>query len=674
MMDGIVLSSWRELERAFRRGIAAFAVPEPLSLPEWAAKHFYLSAESSYIEGAWRAWPFQLGIMACMSNDDVRELDLRKSARVGYTKMILACMGYTAHHKRRNQALWQPTDDDAVEFVKTELDCMLRDVAIMLEVFPAFLRRDKDNTLTQKKFLTSMLHIRGGKAAKNFRRISIDTAYLDELDAFDADVEKEGSPVKLAAKRIEGATFPKLIVGTTPKLKGFSLIEGREAVADVFLRYYVPCPHCEEFHPLTFGGKDEPHGFKWQDHDPDTVRHLCPHCGAMIHQGDYLSVWERGRWQSDDGITMDASGAFYDRSGETMPTPAHVAVHIWTAYSPSVAWPAIVREFLDAIEKHKVGRDEDMKAFRNTTLGETWAEHIEQTEATELRARAEPLPLGRVPENCLLLLAGADTQDNRIEVGVWGFGRGSQMWTIDHKILWGNPAEDQIWIDLARYLFEAEFLNAFGQAMRIEATAIDSGGHHAQAVYEFARRHAARRVYAVRGYSGRERHIKQGAGKVDIDWRGRMRKAGVILWQVGTNLAKDLIHGRLQITKPGPGYIHFSDELTDEWFAQFTGEARAVRRTAIGDESRWTPIRRRVEVLDCAVYAIWLETQLDLGRKGEAFWGPREAILQPAIRDMFAVTEAAPAAPAAEAPQINEKLSIEEMIRRARRKETACAR
>jgi phage terminase large subunit GpA-like protein len=193
-------------------------------------------------------------------------------------------------------------------------------------------------------------------------------------------------------------------------------------------------------------------------------------------------------------------------------------------------------------------------------------------------------------------------------------------------------------------------------------------------VYEFARRHAARRVYAVRGYSGRERHIKQGAGKVDIDWRGRMRKAGVILWQVGTNLAKDLIHGRLQITKPGPGYIHFSDELTDEWFAQFTGEARAVRRTAIGDESRWTPIRRRVEVLDCAVYAIWLETQLDLGRKGEAFWGPREAILQPAIRDMFAVTEAAPAAPAAEAPQINEKLSIEEMIRRARRKETACAR
>ena len=41
---------------------------------------------------------------------------------------------------------------------------------------------------------------------------------MDELDGFDSDVEKEGSPDKLAWKRTEGAVYRKLVAGTTPKL------------------------------------------------------------------------------------------------------------------------------------------------------------------------------------------------------------------------------------------------------------------------------------------------------------------------------------------------------------------------------------------------------------------------------------------------------------------------
>jgi len=207
-----------------QRGFAAWGIPEPLSLAEWAEQHFHLSAESSYVEQDWTAWPYQRAILATISNDDIREVIWIKSARTGYTKIILAAQGYFAHHKRRNQALWQPTDDDATAYVKTELDPMLRDVSVMRDVFPTYLARHKDNTLDQKKFIGSMLHIKGGKAAKNYRRISVDVAYLDEVDAFDGDVEKEGDPITLAAKRTEGATFPKLVLGSTPKLKGFSLI------------------------------------------------------------------------------------------------------------------------------------------------------------------------------------------------------------------------------------------------------------------------------------------------------------------------------------------------------------------------------------------------------------------------------------------------------------------
>ncbi|MEY2656164.1 MAG: hypothetical protein RLZZ524_3192 [Pseudomonadota bacterium] len=623
------------LQQHVQRGLAAFGVPEPMSLDEWAREHFYLSAESSYVEQRWSPWWFQKAIMACISNDDIREVDFRKSARVGYTKMLLAAIGYFAQHKRRNQALWQPTDDDRDEFVKTELDPMLRDVAVMESVFPAYLKRDKDNTLQAKKFLGSMAHMKGGKAAKNYRRISVDTAYLDEYDAFDSNIEKEGDPGTLAAKRIEGATFPKLVVGTTPKLKGFSNIEKREREAGIFLQPHIPCPECGEYHALTWGGKDEPHGFKWTDNNAETVRHLCPHCGALIDQAQYLAVADRGRYQAEDGTTCDSAGIFRNAVGEIIRPPEHVAFHVWSAYSPNVSWISIARDFLAAYRESGEGKKEKLQAFWNTTLGEYWAEEYEKSDENELRARAEPYKLERVPMGAVLLLAGIDTQPNRLECVVWGYGRGCEKWVVAHRIFFGNPDEDEVWHDLEEFIFETEFTHASGRTLRIVGAAIDTRGHNTHAVYNFCARHARRKVFAIAGRSGREKHIRDGASKVDIDWKGRLRKNGLVLWWVGTNHAKDLIYGRLQIASPGPGYMHFSQELPDEFFKQFTGEARTTRRTVRGEESTWTAIRKRVEAWDCTVYAVWLETYFELSKKGPKFWDDLEAKVQPLVADLF---------------------------------------
>lgn len=641
--------SMSDLELPLKRGLGAFAVPSPKTLDQWAQEHFYLSAESSYVEQAWSPWWFQRAIMACISNDDIVEVDWRKSARVGYTKIILAAMGYFAQHKRRNQAMWQPTDDDRDEFVKTELEPMLRDVAVMESVFPQYLARHKDNTLQAKKFIGSILHLKGGKAAKNYRRISVDVAYLDEYDAFDANIEKEGDAGGLAGKRVEGATFPKIVFGTTPKLKGFSNIEKRERDADIFLQPYIQCPECGEYHPLTWGGKDEPHGFKWTDDTPETVRHLCPHCGALVDQAAYLKIADEGtgRYQAEDGTTCDSAGIFRNAAGEIIRPPRHVAFHTWSAYSPNVSWAGIVRDFLAAVRESGEGKKEKLQTFWNTTLGEYWAEDYEKSDENELRARAEPFPLERIPMGCLMLLAGIDTQPNRLECNVWGYGRGCETWTIADRVFFGNPDEDEVWADLEEFLFETEFHHAAGTTLRIAGAAIDSRGHNTHAVYNWAAKHARRKVFAIAGRSGREKHIKDGASKVDIDWRGRMRKNGLVLWWVGTNHAKDLLHGRLQINRPGPGYIHFSNELSDEWYKQFTGEARTTRRTVRGEESVWTPTRKRVEKLDCAVYTVWLETYFELAKKSAKFWDDLEEKVQPTTVDLFsAPVPTIPAAPA----------------------------
>lgn len=623
----LVESNRAAVARALRRGLASFAAPEPMTLREWAERNFYLSAESSYVEQRWEAWPFQRGILACVGSDDVHEVDVIKSARVGYTKILLAAVGYFAEHKRRNQALWQPTDSARDEFVKTELEPMLRDVTVMHPIFPTRLARHKDNTLLVKKFRGSVLHLRGGRSGDNYRRLSIGVAYLDEFSSFDSNIDGEGDPGQLAAKRLEGATFPKMVIGSTPKLKETCLMDKRAAGADARYDYHIACPHCDEHHALTWGGKDEPHGFKWVDGDPESVKHLCPHCGCLITQSEYLEASESGFWYGSDGTTIDRDGVFRNAAGEVIPAHRRVAFHVWTAYSPMVSWAKLVREFQDAYAKAKLGDDEPLKTFWNTTLGQAWEGEVEKIEADELKRRAEieayrlpGLAENLVPMGCVLLLAGCDTQGNRVEVGVWGFGRGGEMWTVDHQIFHGNPAEDEVWSNVATYLFERRFQHEGGQQMSIYATAIDSGGHHSNAVYDFARRNKARRVFAVRGRPFGEKAIKDGAGQVDIDWRGKRIKKGVILWHVGTNLAKDLLHSRLAIETPGPGYVHLSEDMSDEWFRQFSGEARISRKTATGVRTLWTALRKRVEALDCAVYALWVAEHLGLSRKTDAWW------------------------------------------------------
>lgn len=626
-----------EVRRRIRRGMAAWGVKPALTLEAWARKHFYLSAESSYVEQEWTPWAFQRGIMACIGNDDIREVDLKKSARVGYSKILVAAIGYYAEHKRRNQALWQPTDDDAKDFMESEVDPMLRDVKVMKTVAINHKSRHRDSTQKKKSFIGSSLRVRGGKSAKSYRRISVDVAYLDEGDAFDRDIEKEGSPRSLARKRLEGATFPKFVCGSTPKERGFSLIDDACEAADVRMTYQIPCPHCDVFQAITWGGKDVPHGFKWSPGKPETVQHLCAGCGALFNQTAYLNNADRGLWISEDGNTrLDADGNFSDAQGGALTPPEHVAFHVWTAYSPKVEWSEIVSEFIAASDAMKTGDETKMKAWVNTTKGESWQGDLETTDADELRQRAEPFPLRRMPRGCLLLLCGGDTQDNRIEFGVWGLGLGGETWSIDHQVFYGNPALSHVWDEAEAFLRTATYAHDCGPSQSIYATAIDSGGHHANGVYAFAHRLRSLRVHAIKGASGREHSIEQGNKKVGFTWNGRQERNGPMLWHVGTNLAKDRFQSRLDVRTPGPGYVHLSRDCSDEWFAQLASEDRHTRRMAWGSETRWVPNRPRNEVKDCLAYATWLEERLGLWRPGKAkFWEKLEAEVQP-LGDLFA--------------------------------------
>ncbi len=263
---------------SFRIALDVLRRPLPVTPSDWADANFFMSAESSYIEGVWRTRPFQRVPLNMMGNDAIQELDIFKSARVGYTKLIMAAVAYMVEHKRRNQIIYQPTDTAAKEFMKAHVQPMIRDVKPVRALASWYGRRHPDNTQHNKTFDNRrQLWVMGGAAAKNYREKSVDTVYIDELDGFDEDVEGEGRPDHLANKRTEGSYFRKLICGSTPTTEHGSLINARANSADCLLRCHIPCPHCGHAQHLVFDNLQ-----MLEKKNPASTEYGCEGCGAFF--------------------------------------------------------------------------------------------------------------------------------------------------------------------------------------------------------------------------------------------------------------------------------------------------------------------------------------------------------------------------------------------------------
>jgi phage terminase large subunit GpA-like protein len=627
------------IRKAIEAGLAPLRADKPVPYSIWAAENFELDEESSHQRGLFVPWPFQIGWMDAFSNDDIFEVDVEKAKRVGYTKTVVGFAEYEARHRRRKLGIWQPTDDDRDSFVKSEITPCF-DICRALDPVRR-LGRD-DDTIKFKRFRGSVQHYLGAKAARSFRRITIATAILDEVDAMDQVVEKTIDPVTGAIGRLEGAPFPKVILGTTPRHKLTSHVRRRVDNADAVMEYNIPCPHCGAQHPLIWGGAEVNHGMKWDAGDPSTVRHVCPHCLASIRQGDYLAIWEQGQWLSRCGgfVYDHIATVWTDGDGNPRKPPRHVAfVRAWTAYSPQRTWSDIVREFLEARKAQKVGDTGPMQGFKNETLADVWEESYDHTDASVLRERAKTdldIPLQVVPNGAAKVLVGIDTQADRWEAVAWAIGPNGERWPIDYRVIYGNPAVQTEWGEKLDPIIRTVYRHINGHDVKIAAVGIDTGGSNwTHQAYNYCRERQHLGVYATKGDGALGAPIKMKPTWVDVNAAGRTLKRGVKLWRICTDTAKDLLHGQLdQVKQPGPGYIHLNRYLPPEFFDQLTAEHRIRVRLAHGYAERWVcPSGIRNEVLDCTVICMLLEQILGLHNTPENTWRMWLKALEP---DLFA--------------------------------------
>ncbi|MGJ4961583.1 phage terminase large subunit family protein [Bradyrhizobium sp. HKCCYLRH3061] len=563
------------LDSVTARALAGFAPPPMLTVSEWADRERILSPEASAEAGRWdtaRA-EYLRGVMDAMTTPAVRCVVVAKASQVGYTECLGNIVGYFVDQDPGSMLVVQPTVEMGEAWSKDRLVPMLRDTPRLAGKVSAPQSRDASNTLRQKQFPGGRLAIVGANSPAGLASRPVRIVLADEVDRWPVSAGSEGDPLALAAKR--QATFwnRKTLVGSTPTLKGTSVI-WREWLASDQRKFFVPCPDCNEPQVLVWSN------VRWDKaqsgkHLAGTAHYVCEHCGSIWTDADRHDSVARGHWRA-----TNAEGAAHGVAG----------FHISALISPWVALSDVVTEFLAARKDAAL-----LQVWTNTVLGEPFEEEREVVEATSLMTRGENYGLQSVPETVRFLTAGVDTQGDRLEVQIVGWGPFEESWAVRYAVLPGDPAQQYVWDQLDAVLRET-YCREDGREMRVRLTAIDSGGHHAHAVHSYCRRRKG--VVAVRGVAGAK-----------PIWSGRASKtkAGYRVFWVGVDTAKDVIYSRLRFTEPGPGYMHFpvGGMFGDEYFRQLTSEEVQTRYSEGRPYRVWMlPGGRRNEALDTAVYAL----------------------------------------------------------------------
>lgn len=576
----------RALTEALGAALRANLQPPPkLTLSQWAETYAVLSRETSAQTGRFEAFAYQRGIMDAFTDSSVTTVSVMKSARVGYTKILDHVVGYHLHQDPSPIMVVQPRVEDAEDYSKTEIAPMLRDTPVLAAIAGSPKAKDSNQTIL-KKTLTNgaSLQMVGANSPGGFRRITVRLALFDEVDGYPVNgAGNEGDQIALGAKRTETFWNRKIGLGSTPTIKGFSRIEKSWEASDQ-RRYYVPCPHCGEKQVLVWGGPDLPYGMKWETDAqgngiPESVFYVCRANACVIHDTDKPEMVERGEWIA------------------SKPFNGHAGFHIWAGYSlfPNASWANLVAEWL-RVKDDPLAR----QTFINLVLGEPYEDRGDKALAEHrLAARCEVWPAA-VPDGVAVLTAGIDTQDDRVEVEIVGWGRNEESWSIAHEVIEGDPGENKLWDGVDAFL-KRIWHRADGRGFEVAAACVDSGGHHTQKVYEFAKARLGRKIYAIKGESARNGQRSPVWPTKRPSARNKASFRPVIL---GVNAAKDTIRHRLHLEHPGAGYMHFPSDRDINYFAQLTSE-RLVTKLSNGQKFRvWelTPGRAN-EALDIRVYA-----------------------------------------------------------------------
>jgi phage terminase large subunit GpA-like protein len=551
----------------------ALTPPPDLTVSQWADTSRKLSSEASAEAGQWNTnrAPYQRGMMDAVNDPSIETVCIMSSAQIGKTELLNNVVGYYIDHDPAPLLVLQPTLAMSEAWSKDRLAPMLRDCPTLRDKVQDPKSRNSGNTLLHKTFAGGHITMAGANSPASLASRPIRIVLCDEVDRYPSSAGTEGDPVSLAKKRTATFWNRKIILTSTPTVKHESRIEAEFEKSDK-RRYFMPCPHCD-FKQI----------FKWsnivfdKENLDEDVYYSCEN-GCVIEEKDKHKMLARGEWIAE------------------CETRGRAGFHLNELYSPWRKWREVVQDFLEAKDDPEL-----LKTWTNTSMGETFEIKGVEIAGDEVYHRGEAYDEDVIPDGVLFLTAAVDTQGDRLEAQIYGWGENKERWVFPVKIFWGDAGKKEVWNDLDQWLLKTRGgLNKF----KIACCLVDSGGHNTSEVYAFCKARQKRRVFAIKGSS------QHGAPLVSKP--SQVGKERAMLYSIGTVAGKDAVKSSLSITEQGAGYVHFSHDLDDEYFNQLVkSEVRRTKRIQGAIVGFYQQKRDRNEGLDLAVYNIAAYAVLD---------------------------------------------------------------
>ena len=278
--------------------IARAIAPRPITtVSSWADKYRILTSKSSGEVGQWRTdrTPYLREVMDTLSsNHPCQRSVLMFAAQLGKTEAAMNWIGYVIHHSPAPMLVVVPTLEVRKRWVRQRLDPLLNETPAIRGLMDGRRQRDSGNSEDMKDFPGGMLVLGGANSPASLSSMPIQYVVCDEVDRFPWEVAAEGDPLGLVDERTK--TFPrrKVLLVSTPTVKGSSRIEGEYLRSDM-RQYHVPCPHCQEFQVLAWKHPDGRYGLTYLPASKRVV-YNCMHCGADIEEHHKPAMLERGQW------------------------------------------------------------------------------------------------------------------------------------------------------------------------------------------------------------------------------------------------------------------------------------------------------------------------------------------------------------------------------------------
>lgn len=571
--------------------------PANLTVSQWADQYRFLSSEASAEAGRWRTTrtPYLRDVMDSFTDPNVRHIVMVAASQVGKSEFELNAVGYIIDQDPGSILYIHPTVGDAKEFSRLRIDPMFRDTPSLRKKIVQTAKRTSANTITQKTYPGGLLTLCGSTEAHSLASKPIRYVIGDERDRWAVSAGDEGDPWRLAMARQTTFYNAKAIEVSTPTIKGHSAI-ANAYVTGTMERWKSKCPHCGKYHEIRW----ENIRFEYDEsvvEDAKTYRvynimYFCPGCGAVSTEAEMKRAPAKWEAENPDAYKTNRCRSFW----------LNAFVSAWDS------WEHIITEYLTAR-----GDTNAMKTVCNTKFGELFEDRGGMMDEDAMLSRREEYGIpdkdgivkSELPDGVLVLTCGVDTQDDRLEFEVVGWGHFNENWGIQKGIIMGSPGLDSTWAKLDDVLDHVyRFENGVG--LKISMTFVDEGGHFTQEVRANCKARIHKKVFCIKGFPGEGTPYTAPPKTMKIVIN--KRTLGTCWqYQLGVDSGKQMIMDALKVETPGAKYCHFPkrDDYGKAYFWGLLSERLIYNTKAKRHPWQWEKIpgHERNEALDCRNYA-----------------------------------------------------------------------